>query len=118
MEEGRPSDLNQIDGPPSSPTFGREEQRDETLARPGDHGGAPRSSLGRWRVVEATRRSAATSAVGGNAGSNPWMMNCASAVQEPTSVLQMVIDLVILGHKKGRVRFLRMVGAHASRGRG
>jgi hypothetical protein len=43
---------------------------------------------------------------------------CMTAMEELTSVLQMVVGLVNLGHKKGRVRFLRMVGAHANRGRG
>jgi hypothetical protein len=64
------------------------------------------------------RRSAMSSTVGGTMRFSSRETICTTAMEELASVLQMVVDLVILGHKKGRVRFLWMVGAHASRGRG
>jgi hypothetical protein len=41
-----------------------------------------------------------------------------TAMEELASVLQMVVDLVILGRKKGRVRLLGIAGGHARIGRG
>jgi hypothetical protein len=64
------------------------------------------------------RHIGASSVVGGTASFASRETICTTAMEDLASVLQMVVGLVILGHKKGRVRFLRMVGAHASRGRG
>jgi hypothetical protein len=66
-------------------------------------------------VVEATRCSTATSAVGGNGGLIPRRKTCMAAVDELARVLQRVGVLAFLGQGKGRVRLLRIGRVPASR---
>jgi hypothetical protein len=61
------------------------------------------------------RRAGASSSVGGTTRFGFQEVDLMTAVERLPWCSQMVVALVSLGHKKGRVRFLLLAGAHASR---
>jgi hypothetical protein len=87
--------------------------RAETLGGSSGHGGSPRGLLWPWGGDEATWRDGMSSTVGGTMGFASRMVTFASAVQEPSSVLQRVDGLTYLGQKTGGVRFLGMLEVHS-----
>jgi hypothetical protein len=64
-----------------------------------------------WRFTPSSTR-------GGTADLVPRRRICMMAVEELDRVLQRVVVSVFQGQERGRVRFLGLVEAHASRGRG
>jgi hypothetical protein len=91
---------------------------EETLAGSRAHRGSPTMPLGGRGGNEEARRSMASSESGGMIDLDTGRWICRPAVERLARVLHGVVVSVFLGQKKGRVRLLWMVGAHACRGRG
>jgi hypothetical protein len=77
---------------------------EETLARPGGHGGSPRKLLRRRRGNEEKRWTTAVSDRGGINGSGSGKVTCACSAKELDSVLSGFDGLAFLGQRRIRVR--------------